>query len=260
MLKWKLMLTTLPITIMVVILKYLISEQLQYEGLVKFSEIGLVITGGVFLIGFMLAGTMSDYKEGEKIPSEIACTIESIEDTITLAHGFKGGFELNPLRTQLYAITDSILQWLHRGTTVEAVFDKIRTLGTIALTLENAGAGAIASRVTSEQHNLRKMISRVNVIKRTHFLATGYAFLEVITVVVIGLLLVSKFDNLVISMIIVSFVTQIFLYMGRLIRDIDEPFDYSSKGLLGTAEIDLFPIHEYAQRAKARIEATAVSS
>ena len=93
--KWKLMLTTLPITLFILLLKLGIVHGLNYDGLVKFSEIGLVITGGIFLIGFMLAGTMADYKESEKIPSEIACAIETIEDTILLGHGFKGGYDLS---------------------------------------------------------------------------------------------------------------------------------------------------------------------
>ncbi len=251
--KWKLMLTTLPVTVAVVVLKYIISEQLQYEGLVKFSEIGLVVTGGVFLIGFMLAGTMSDYKESEKIPSDLACAIETLEDTVLLAHRYKGGFDVDHARTVLHSTANAILNWFRREESDVSVFQKINDISDVAVMLEKAGVGAIASRITSEQHNLRKLFSRVNVIRKTNFLSTGYAFLEVMTVVIIGLLLLSKFESQIISIIIVSFVTQIFIYMVRLIRDIDEPFEYSAKGEVGAADVDLFPLIEYTVRAERRV-------
>ena len=253
MVKWKLMLTTLPITLFILLLKFGITHGLQYEGLVKFSEIGIVITGGVFLIGFMLAGTIADYKESEKIPSELACAIETIEDTILLGHGFKGGFDLSVLRRQLNEVTESIINWFKHGGSEEDVFRKINSITSIALTMEKAGVGAIASRVTGEQHNLRKLFSRVNVIKKTGFLVTGYALLEVLSIVIIILLLVSKFENETISIIIISFITQIFVYMLRLIRDVDEPFEYSTSGKVRAADIDLFPLLDYDQRAKKRI-------
>ncbi|HUR32094.1 MAG TPA: hypothetical protein VMZ69_11735, partial [Saprospiraceae bacterium] len=230
MVKWKLMLTTLPITLLILLMKFFITHGLQYEGLVNFSEIGIVITGGVFLIGFMLAGTIADYKESEKIPSELACAIETIEDTILLGHGFKGGFDLGEMRKLLNEVTESIINWFKNGGSEEDVFRRINSITSIALTMEKAGVGAISSRVTGEQHNLRKLFSRVNVIKKTGFLVTGYALLEVLTIVIITLMLVSKFENETISIIIISFITQIFVYMLRLIRDVDEPFEYSSSG------------------------------
>ncbi len=253
MIKWKLMLTTLPITLIILTLKFGIVHGLQYEGLVKFSEIGLVITGGIFLIGFMLAGTISDYKESEKIPADLACAIETLEDTLVLAHGYKGGFDLSELRRQLNEVTDSIINWFKHGGSEEDVFRRINSISAIALVLEKAGVGAIAARVTGEQHNLRKLFSRVNVIKKTGFLVTGYALLEVLTVVIIVLMLVAKFENDVISTIIVTFITQIFIYMIRLIRDVDEPFEYSPTGKARASDIDLFPLLDYDQRAKKRM-------
>jgi hypothetical protein len=251
--KWKLMLTTLPITALVLLLKIGLIYGIGFEGLVKFSEVGLVVTGGIFLIGFMLAGTMSDYKESEKIPSELACAIEALEDTVVLAHGYKGGFDLEAGKEQISRLTQTFLDWFIKDGPEEEVFDKINEISNITLDLEKVGVGAIASRVTSEQNNIRKIFSRVNVIKKTNFLSTGYALLEVLTVVIIGLLMIAKFDSEIVTVIIVSFISQIFVYMVRLIRDIDQPFEYSPNGVVGAADVDLFPLKDYYQRAKARL-------
>ena len=246
------MFTTMPVTLAVLLLKMGIVHVLQYEGLVKFSEIGIVITGGVFLIGFMLAGTMADYKESERLPAELACAIETIEDTLFLAHRFKGGFELHVVRTQLQDVTEYLLRWFKNNATDEEVYDKINSITGIAVTLEKAAVGAIAARVTGEQHSLRKIFSRVNVIRKTSFLSTGYALLQVLTVVIIALLMISKFENEVISIIIVCFITQIFVYMLRLIHDVDQPFEYSPVGKAQAADVDLFPLLDYQKRSLSR--------
>jgi hypothetical protein len=69
----------------------------------------------------------------------------------------------------------------------------------------------------------------------------------------IGLLLISRFENLLIAIILVSFISQVFVYMVRLIKDIDHPFEYPSNGKVRAADIDLFPLTEYYERAKQRL-------
>ena len=255
--KWRLMVTTLPITGIVLAAKLIILLGIGYDGLVKFSDVGVVVTGGMFLIGFMLAGTMSDYKESEKVPSELASILETLEETLRLGHGAHGGTDLAAQRRQLLGLTDCLIGWFRRGCSFEDVTHAINGLTDITLVLEANNAGPMANRIAGEQHNLRKLFNRVNVIRQTHFLSTGYALMQVLTFVVIGLLLVAKFDSLILAIIITSFIAQIFVYMIRLIADIDEPFEYDPTGRAGAADVDLFPVLDYRERLAAR---TAASS
>jgi hypothetical protein len=201
----------------------------------------------------MLAGTMSDYKESEKLPGELSSILESIEDAITLSYRFKGGFDFSAQKKKLQEVTVTLLNWFTKSSTTEDVFKKIDEITEIALVLETAGTGAISSKVLGEQNNLRRAFSRVNVIRKTNFLSTGYALLEVLAVVIICLLMIGKFDSELVRIIIVCFITQIFVYMLRLIKDIDEPFEYSPDGMVGAADVDLFPLYEYQARAEQRL-------
>jgi hypothetical protein len=248
------MLMTLPITLLMLGLKLGLLYGIQFEGLVKFSDIGLVITGGIFLIGFMLAGVMADYKESEKLPGEIACALETLDDTLVLAHGYKPNFDLTDLRGRLRGVTESILNYFAHRVNEDDVFKKISEITDIAQVMEKAAIGAICARMSGEQHNLRKLFSRVVVIKRTNFLSTGYALMEVLSVVIFGLLLISKFENTFVASIIVCFITSIFIYMIMLIRDIDQPFEYQETGKARAADVDLFPIQEFYRRSLERIK------
>ena len=39
-----------------------------------------LVAGNVFLLGFLLAGVLADYKESEKLPGELAASVETIAD------------------------------------------------------------------------------------------------------------------------------------------------------------------------------------
>ncbi|MEP6645628.1 MAG: hypothetical protein ABJC12_00945 [Saprospiraceae bacterium] len=252
--KWKLMLTTLPISFLVLGVKMVLIFGFEFDGLVRFSDIGLIFTGGIFLIGFMLAGTLADYKESEKLPAEIACSLETIEDLIILAHDFNSNFDLNDQRKQINEVTVSIIRWFFSEENEKIVFGKIKGLANIALLVQNTKIGSTAARCTAEIGVLRKLFSRAIVIRRTNFLATGYALLEFVTIVLIILLLITTFENHFIAGVLVFFITHIFVYMIRLIRDIDQPFEYSAEGKSGSAEVDLFSLVDFERRAKENIK------
>jgi hypothetical protein len=252
MVKWKLMLTTLPYVAAVLAAKLVLSLVFNFKGVVEFSEVALVLTGGIFLVGFMLAGTMADFKESERLPAEIACTLESIEETFALAAESKS-LDLAALRRGVAALTQAITDWLYRKRTHAELFVALEAFGGYARQLEKGGASSQAARVLGETHNLRKMLTRVGVISRTGFLASGYALLETLVCAIIALLLISSFRSALAQSILVSFVSLVYIYMLRLIRDIDDPFEYTESGAKGAAEVELFPLGEYAERLSGRL-------
>ena len=44
-----------------------------------------LVAGTIFLIGFLITGVLSDYKESEKIPSDLTASLKSLfDDTYTI--------------------------------------------------------------------------------------------------------------------------------------------------------------------------------
>jgi hypothetical protein len=254
LLKWKLMLSTLPFVAGVTALKGLLEFVARFTGYVEFSDIGVVLTGGVFLTGFLLAGTMADYKESEKLPGEVATALESIEDVFVLGAIQRPALELKVLRGNLLTLTDAIKDWLLKKRTSEQVFEAIAALAEAQAYLDKNGAPATAAGVLSPLDKLRKAVSRIDVISRTGFLPPAYALLEVLLVMILALLMVAKFKSPVAEFVIVPTVALLNIYMLRLIKDIDDPFDYATDGAKrGGAEVDLFPIDEYRARLAKRL-------
>ncbi len=251
MAKWKLMLTSSPIALGIVALKVALIEFFSFQGLVELSDMALIISAGVFLIGFMLAGTMADYKESERIPGEIASAIESIEETcLNLAE--KINFSKKKVFDNCQHLTQQIDDWFLKKVSEEEMFAALKNFNLLLNDLDKSGATPpILARVFNELSTLRRVLTRSSVISRTGFLATGYALLEVLLVVMAGIMLIVKFKNLIATIIVVFFITLVYVYMYKLIKDIDDPFEYSEEHT-GAAEVALFPLHEYLERVKQR--------
>jgi len=253
MLKWRLFLTTLPLVIGALVIKLVLGHVFHFQGLLEFSDISLVLTGGTFLIGFMLAGTLADYKEAEKLPAEVACELEAIEEVFAQAAIGRPELDLKAERQAVLDTGTSLWDWLHKRQTPAEMFAAIERLTERVLELEKYGAGPHASRALRQLHNLRRYTTRMGVISRTGFVSAGYALLEALTVAIIGMTIVARFKNTLTEVVLVPFVALIFIYMLRLIHDLDDPFDYAVDGRSGAVEVELFPLKEYLDRLGARV-------
>jgi hypothetical protein len=257
--KWKLMFTTIPVVFAVTGIRYLLRTQFGWEGVIEFSDLGIVLTGCVFLFGLLLTGTLSDYKEAEKLPGEIATTLETIEEIFVLASTGRGALSLEALRRDVLRLTDGIRDWLFGRAKLPKLHASLSEMNTVFQTLELAGAGSWASRAIVQLGILRRGLARIDVISRTGFLPSGYALLEVLMGVTTLLLLISRFHSHAAELTLVPFVTLLNVYLIRLIRDVDDPFQYEVDGKKrGGAEVDLFPIEEYRQRLHNRASPSAV--
>ena len=253
-LKWKLMLSTLPIVLALLGVKLILEQVLGFKGLIDFSDVGIILTSGVFLIGFLLAGTMADYKEAEKLPADLSCTLETLEEIFVLAATGRPGLDVHELRREVLTLTDSIREWLAGKRTTDQVYGAMTRMSEVLQQLERAGAGPYASRAVPQLLAVRRSVSRIDVIVRTGFLPPAYALLEVLIVMIISLMMIARFRSVVAEMLLVPFVALVNIYMLRLIKDVDNPFDFKD-GVrdFRSGEVALFPLDEYRERLAARV-------
>jgi hypothetical protein len=255
-LKWKLMLSTLPVVLALLGVKLFLELGLGFEGLIDFSDVGIILTSGVFLIGFLLAGTMADYKEAEKLPADLSVTLETLEEIFVLAATDRPGLDVGALRREVLALTDAIRDWLVRKCSTDQVYAAMTRFSEVLQQLERAGAGPYASRAVPQLLAVRRSVSRVDVIVRTGFLPPAYALLEVLIVMIISLMMIARFRSVVAEMLLVPFVALVNIYMLRLIKDVDKPFDFKE----GVREqrsggVALLRLEEYRERLATRAQA-----
>src|SRR3989337_2737031 len=122
MVKWKLLLKTLPIVVLVVALALVRDYILQVKGIIEFSEVSPLLSAVALIIGFMLAGVLTDYKESEKIPGEIATTLETIGDTVQIVIALNKEADTSDFETRYRALVCTVEDWFMRRVDVDQCY------------------------------------------------------------------------------------------------------------------------------------------
>lgn len=240
------MLMTLPFVLFVLLCTFIRVQILHIPAVLEFSDTAPIITATALVIGFMLAGIMADYKEGEKLPGELACALQAIDDCIQadLNHLTESDFvTLKQINAKLY---HAVMSWLFNRESAENSY-----LALQEILISPGSSPAFKNNVLKNIDALRRNITRVDVIRRTDFIQTGYALLEVFVTITLGLLVFANFKNPIAEYVVIVSISLVYVYMIRLIRDLDNPFDYKLDGSFsGAAEVNYFPLSELEKRLK----------
>jgi hypothetical protein len=207
-----------------------------------------LVAGTVFLIGFLLAGTLSDYKESEKLPGELAARGETIADECEILYrGTQAPVALECLdNVRRFAI--AVNAWLHGRETVEAPLERIEEFNRHFLAFQPLTQPNFIVRLKQEQSALRMLIIRMNTIKQTSFVGAGYVIAEIISVVLVVALLIADTRPLAAELFLLGAITFLLSYMILLIKDMDDPFDYDEHGRRGAVEVSLVALDNLERR------------
>jgi hypothetical protein len=246
--KWRLAFRVFPIVAVIVILK-LIAHSFGWEFLTLNTLFGAIISANVFLVGFLISGVLVDYKESEKIPGELSCSLEVLTDECYIVYKNKKSKAAKDLMNYVHNLTVSIIKWLHKKEKTEVILSKITGLNDHFLALEPLTQANFIVRLKNEQNNLRRFITRIHTIRETSFNPAGYAIAEIISAVLCIGLIFTKIDPYYESIFFVAFVSFILIYMVMLIRDLDNPFAYYETENYAD-EVSLKPLFDLEKRMK----------
>ena len=247
--KWSLVLKIIPILVAVIILK-LAAHAFGYEIITLNALYTSLVAGTIFLLGFLISGVLSDYKESEKIPSELSASIESLYDEAYTAQKGKNSKSAKNFITYQKSFVASLTDWFYKKERTGAILEKVRGMNDFFVELEKEGVQAnYIIKMKNEQGNIRKIIMRAHAIRDTEFIASAYAIVEALAFFITAGLILIKIEPFYESLFFTTLVAFLVTYMIFLIRDLDNPFDYAANGESGT-EISLKPLHELAASLK----------
>src|SRR4051794_3369659 len=245
----KLMLRALPWVAGAVVLKA-IFEIAGFHPLDLNPLLSGLVAANVFLLGFLLAGTLGDYKEAEKLPGEIAASLETICDEALLVHEEKGIPEAAACIQQCADVATEIRRCIMRESGFKDVLKTIRAFNPIFLVFTPLIQPGYTTRLKVEQANLRRIVIRIETIRSTTFVNAGYAIAELTGILLIlGLLLTKVADSTVESLFFVGVITLLLTYVFHLIRDLDTP-SASPTGREGAADVSPPPLLAAEQRLR----------
>jgi len=209
-----------------------------------------LISANIFLIGFLISGVLVDYKEAEKIPGEIASSLETITDECSIIVKNKNADLAKECKVYLIELTGSIIDWFYKKERTTNLLQKIGKLNEYFAGFEPLTQANFIVRMKQEQSTIRRFMNRAHSIRETSFNRNGYTISELITIVLIVGLVFAKVEPFYESVFFIVFIPFVMIYMILLIKDLDNPFDYYSKGKEETDEVSIKVLSDLKDRMK----------
>jgi hypothetical protein len=242
--KWSIALRIFPLIILVTLLKFG-SHKFGFEVMELNALFSSLVAGTIFLIGFLISGVLTDYKESEKLPSELAAVLRNLYDDTLTIHKGKDSVAAKEFIVFQRNFISSLKDWFYKKAKIKVVLDKLSSMNDYFIALDKEGIQAnYIIKMKNEQNNIRKMIMRIDTIRDTEFVGSAYAIVEAMGFLTLFGLLIIKIEPFYASLFLTLLITFLISYMFFLIKDLDNPFDYVTKGETGT-EVSLKPIHDF---------------
>jgi predicted membrane chloride channel (bestrophin family) len=247
----RLLIAALPWVAVVVVIKAVIDATDA-----NFFELSPLLAGAigaeVFILGFLLNGTASDFKEAEKLPGEVASSLETIADECLITHEELKLPEATTCLRQLVEISRSVRLWLIHDRGLDDVLSDIRALNGSYRVFAPVIQAGFTTRLKSEQSAIRKLVLRMDTIRRTSYVAAGYLIAEVTAVLLMFVLVVTDLGAIAPTLVLVGLISYLLIYLVSLIRDLDNPFEYTD-GRPGAADVNLDVLERNEDRLRALV-------
>jgi len=251
--KYKILLVSLPLALAVVLAKAAV-HALGWE---PFSPAMMPVftasvTGIIFLLGFILAGVMTDYKESEKLPAEMAVSLYAIWQEMEVAARGPAADKARRFQEKLARFIETFREKMLFHRDDRAAFDLLDAFSDDIAALDPDVPPPFMARVRNEQANLKRFLTRIKVIRSTDFAESVSILVKGIVAFFIISMLLLRFDPPYIGYFFCFFYSFILLSVLRVIRDMDDPFEYE-EGREPVDEIDFFPLWELLEEMKRKL-------
>jgi hypothetical protein len=221
---------------------------LGVEGIPPTALVSSIIGGGVFVMGLVIAGTLSDYKDAERAPTDLAAGLYAILRETEWMHRVWGRPRMPRLRDRLVEVVSALRRDIDAGNTRECQ-SAVEDLSQSFFELENSDVPAnYIVRLRQEQSGLRKAVLRIYHIQREEFLPSAYAMIVSFVVMILTLLMFTTIEGQLQTLVTLAFLSFFFIYLLRLLNVINKPFKVGQER--SDDDVSLFLLYEFAVHAR----------
>jgi hypothetical protein len=243
--KWGLVFKVLVIVSILLIIKRLIDI---YHLDVAFASplITALVGGVIFTIAIIFTGTLTDYKESEKIPGELAASVKALYNDSKIIHTADEKITedmRSHIKELLGVINSNFRQNSWKSSEINPSLERINA--DIALLAEKGVAPPLLVKLRVELVNIDKISNRVETITETTFIPAAYAIAELAVCAVLLVLLFIRTEPYYEGLALIGATSSLLIGLILLIKDMDNPFEI---GRNSYADVDLgllFRLEEY---------------
>jgi len=236
------LLSRVSLIVVIVIAAKLIIHFLGWEVLSINPLFSGIVAANIFLMGFLLSGVLSDYKESERLPGELSASLENLAQEVYGIKLSKTEANVSECLNLISIICKDFFAWFHKRHSTHDLMEHINELTPQLAHLEPFTQATLLARLKQEQSNLRRILIRVHTIRETSFISAGYLLADITTILLCCGLVFAKIEPFIESMFFVTIISYLMIFLLFLIRDLDNPFGYYEKG--SGADVSLKPLQD----------------
>jgi hypothetical protein len=245
MTKWGLIFKAFGITFSLLVIR-LVFDYLNFDILSVTNLITAFIGGAIFTIAIIFAGTLTDYKESEKIPSEICTSIRSFYSDLDLIRIPDRMLIRRMQESTAYLMRTISTNFRNNAWNMEEMDNAVDTINAdIARLVDLNVPPNFVIKLKTEMTNIDRISHRIKTIAETSFIPAAYAIAELAAAGVIILLFFVKLDPYYEGLVLFTVLCMLLTALLLLIRDMDNPFEVGKKTY---ADIDLFLVWELEKK------------
>jgi predicted membrane chloride channel (bestrophin family) len=234
--KYILVLKALGIVTVLVGVK-LIIDFFGLDVIVVSPVITAIVAGVIFTIAIIFSGILTDFKESEKIPGELAASIKSLYRDTGVLVKIDEPLALH-IREHIIELIDALMdnfknnRW--RLSEINPVTNKIDA--DINTAYDKGLPPPMIVKMRNELAAIDRLIYRVEIIMETSFIPAAYHISILSIVAVLLTLMFTKMDPYYEGILLFGSVAFVLTSLMMLIQDMDNPFEY---GKNSAADVDL---------------------
>ena len=201
-----------------------------------------MVASTIFLLGFLLNGVLTDFKESEKIPAELATCLQTLNLEIRAIQVYHPEVQITAALSAVTGLGQSLLDWLKEKITTEQML--VRHTQTHAEVVRVAvrfkgDASTLRGRLMQDLAVILAKINRVQTIRDTTFVPLVYWMADIAAVLLFAGLVMARAESLPESVFFLAVISFIVILLLRLIDDIDNPFGLSDLDSAEDVSIEL---------------------
>ena len=237
MAKYGLIKKALGITLALLVVR-LVFDYLKFDILSVTNLITAFIGGAIFTIAIIFAGTLTDYKESEKIPGEIATSLRTFYSDLEFIR-IPDSALVPGMQEKTAALLRCInTNFRNNAWNLEEMDNAIDTINRDISRLVDLNVPPnFVIKLKSEMTNIDRVSHRIKTIAGTSFIPAAYAIAELAAAGVVILLFFVKLDPYYEGLALFTVLCMLLTALLLLIRDMDNPFEVGKNTY---ADIDLF--------------------
>ena len=238
--KYHLLFSVLPIVIVVGAFKvgaHLLGWEVIPKEMTSFFP--SILTGIIFLLGFLLAGVVTDYKESERIPNELAGSLYAIWQEADYVRQVSNSKTAEKLMQKIKLFVPTL-----KNDYFILQNDKLlKLLDSFSSDIVEMGKEGVAPnyiiRMKTEIAALKKTINRITVIKNTDFIPSVFVSINTIAIIFLLVYCMLNVEPWWGGLILVSIFTFVIFSILFLIKDMEDPFEYDGDDDIKSDEVSL---------------------